>query len=108
LPDRVILEQVDARPTDGKAGGAAFARAVGGLASVLFMIGCPVRTVTPSVWKRRASLLGSKGESRSAAKKRSLDKARGVFGAEASTRWLKLVKNADRAEAALIALDKDR
>jgi crossover junction endodeoxyribonuclease RuvC len=92
------IEYVGPRPLEGAVGGFAFGRCKGVIEGALAVLGIPVTFLTPPVWKRIIGIppgkVGTKDMARS----------------EAIRRWPRhaalfaLVKAADRAESALIAV----
>ena len=90
----VVLERVQAMPTDGRAGAFKFGKAAMAPEALCYSFRLPIHFVTPGVWKRKAGLLKKKKEaSRSKAKTMWPDFAE----------QFKRVKDDGRAEAALIA-----
>lgn len=91
-----VIEKVGPMPTDGCVAAFAFGEAVGGLNTVLELLGLKVLRITPQVWKKYYGLIREKGEAKRDFKKESIAKAKEYCG-------LSDVK-ADVAEAALLAL----
>jgi crossover junction endodeoxyribonuclease RuvC len=95
---RAYIEYVGPRPLEGAASGFTFGRCRSVIEGVLAALGVPVTFLTPPVWKRIIGIppgkVGTKDMARS----------------EAIRRWPRyaasfaLVKDADRAESALIAV----
>lgn len=90
----LAIEQVGAMPKQGVTSSFNFGMSYGIARGVASLLGCPVRLFRPQLWKKHHSLLGcAKDESRT----RALD----IFG---QLPELRRKKDADRAEALLIAL----
>lgn len=87
------VENVHSMPKQGVSSSFKFGRAFGTIVGVLGGARVPVEYVTPAVWKKQARLSKDKGASRRAACELWPDRS-DLF---------KRVKDADRAEAALIA-----
>jgi hypothetical protein len=103
---RATIEQVNAMPsTDGKRSMGAtsafnFGKTVGALHGILAALEVPYETVTPQKW-RGAMIGGGRGLERSGRKALSRETALRLYPDAAP--MLKRVKDADRAEALLIA-----
>lgn len=95
MPDKVVIEDVSARPGQGVTSMFTFGRSLGfahGL--VTSVCDCPVYFVTPSVWKAKLGLLNSgKGASR--------EICRTLY--PSTTASVARVKDDGRAEACLLA-----
>ena len=93
--DEILIEEVAARPGQGVTSMFTFGRTLGFAHALAVGSGAAIRTVPPSVWKRKMGLLNSdKGASR--------EKATALYprGAHLFSR----VKDDGRAEATLLAL----
>lgn len=93
-PSVCFLEHVGVRPKEGAVGAHAFGRSFGCLEGVLAALQVPTTLVYPAVWKRALNIPADKGGARM--------KAMSLFPEVAE--MFKRVKDADRAEAALLAL----
>ncbi len=93
-PSTVWIERVASRPGQGISSAFRFGEQFGALQMAVAAKGHVLRMVTPSAWKKHFGLSADKGASRSVALQR--------FPAAAAL--FARVKDADRAEAALIAL----
>ena len=92
-PSLAVVEAVSARPGQGVSSMFRFGRAVGVVDGVLGACGLPVRYAAPTTWKRAMSVTADKNSAR----------ARAVEMFPGRAREFERVKDADRAEAALIA-----
>ncbi|HEY7821438.1 MAG TPA: hypothetical protein VIG24_01320 [Acidimicrobiia bacterium] len=92
-PDMVVVEQVHAMPKQGVSSTFAFGRAVGIIEGVIAARGLPIHWVTPQRWKKAMGVTSDKNTSRQQAIN---------LWPEAADMFAR-VKDADRAEAALIA-----
>lgn len=90
---RIVIEGVGAMPGQGVSSVFAFGKAFGVLIGVSAATFCPIDFVSPAKWKREMGVTASKDGSRA--------KASMMFP-RYSELW-RLAKNADRAEALLIA-----
>ena len=90
---RIVIEGVGAMPGQGVSSVFAFGKAFGVLIGVSAATFCPIEFVSPAKWKREMGITASKDGSRA--------KASMLFP-RYSELW-RLAKNADRAEALLIA-----
>lgn len=90
---RIVIEGVGAMPGQGVSSVFAFGKAFGVLIGVSAATFCPIEFVSPAKWKREMGVTASKDGSRA--------KASMLFP-RYSELW-RLAKNADRAEALLIA-----
>jgi crossover junction endodeoxyribonuclease RuvC len=96
-PSEAFVEYVAARPGDGSVGAFGFGRCKGVVEGVCGALGLPVSFLTPPAWKRLVGI--------PAGREGAKDRAR----AEAIRRWpdraefFARIRDADRAEAALIA-----
>lgn len=93
VPDMVVVEQVHAMPRQGVSSTFAFGKACGVIDGVVAARGLPVTYVTPHKWKKAMGVTADKNSSRQA--------AINLWPNEAEL--FKRVRDADRAEAALIA-----
>lgn len=97
-PASAFVEYVGARPGEAPSGAFAFGRSRGAVEGVLGASGVPTRFLTPPTWKRCVGVAPGKDNAKDAAR------------SEAIRRWpskavlFARVKDADRAEAALIAV----
>lgn len=91
--DHAFVEQVQARPGEGRGTGFKFGYAAGGIRGLVAGRRYPVTMVTPAVWKRSMGLNSDKDYSRT--------RATELFPAAASE--FRRKKDNNRAEAALIA-----
>lgn len=57
LVDKIVIEKVASRPTDGGASAFTFGRTVGMLEAIAHMMAVPIQYVTPAVWKRKRGLI---------------------------------------------------
>lgn len=89
----VALEQVGARPGQGVSSVFRFGQVFGAIEMAVAAAQLPLMRVTPSKWKGRLGLSSDKGAARSRAVE--------IFPSHAES--FRRVKDADRAEAALIA-----
>lgn len=89
---QVIIEQVHPMQGNGVISAFSQGEAFGAFTSVSAALGLPITLVTPSQWKKVHKLLHTD-------KKESLERARCLFG----TKWFPLMKDHNKAEAALIA-----
>ena len=92
-PDMVVVEQVHAMPRQGVSSTFNFGKAVGIIEGVIAARGLPVTYVTPQRWKKAMGVTADKNSSRQS--------AINLWPTEADL--FRRVKDADRAEAALIA-----
>ena len=92
-PDMVVVEQVHAMPRQGVSSTFAFGKACGMIEGVVAARGLPVTYVTPQRWKKAMGVTADKNSSRQL--------AINLWPGEADL--FRRVKDADRAEAALIA-----
>jgi Holliday junction resolvasome RuvABC endonuclease subunit len=92
-PAMVVVEQVHAMPRQGVSSTFAFGKAVGIIEGVIAARGLPVTYVTPQRWKKAMGVTADKNSSRQL--------AINLWPTEADL--FRRVKDADRAEAALIA-----
>lgn len=88
-----VIEDVHSMPKQGVASSFKFGRSKGVLEGVVAALGCPVEMPSPSVWKRDLRLTNDKEKSRALAIELWPDRAG----------WFSRKKDADRAEAALMA-----
>jgi len=95
------IENVHAMPRDGAVAAFSFGRALGVVEGVVLAAGIPVTWVAPNVWKKAMGLTKRPDETPRQAKNRSRQLATDVWPTWGDT--FKRVKDADRAEAALIA-----
>ena len=92
-PAMVVVEQVHAMPRQGVSSTFNFGKAVGIIEGVIAARGLPVTYVTPQKWKKAMGVTADKNSSRQL--------AINLWPTEADL--FRRVKDADRAEAALIA-----
>lgn len=92
-PDFAIVEQVASRPKQGVVSVFSFGEAYGSVVAAIEAMNVTVHRVSPTVWKRRAGLIGLP-------KSASLTLARKKW--KKATSVLKLKKHEGRAEALLI------
>jgi Holliday junction resolvasome RuvABC endonuclease subunit len=92
-PAMVVVEQVHAMPRQGVTSTFNFGKAVGIIEGVIAARGLPVTYVTPQKWKKAMGVTADKNSSRQL--------AINLWPTEADL--FRRVKDADRAEAALIA-----
>jgi crossover junction endodeoxyribonuclease RuvC len=92
-PDMVVVEQVHAMPRQGVSSTFAFGKAAGIIDGVIAARRLPVTYVTPQKWKKAMGVTADKNSSRQL--------AINLWPTEADL--FRRVKDADRAEAALIA-----
>lgn len=90
----VAIERVWSSPDMGVASAFTFGHGFGIVEAVPLTLGYPIRLVTPNVWKKALGLTSDKERSRRMATETW----------PAYSEWFRRVKDADRAEAALIAL----
>lgn len=91
---RVFIERVSAMPGQGVTGVFSFGFTAGVIDGVCAALGLPVEYVSPQVWKRHHGLLG---------KDKEASRARAIRMFPALAGQLSRKKDADRAEALLIA-----
>lgn len=94
-----VVENVSGRP--GQAGVFAFGRSTGLVHGILNALGIPYETVAPSQWKPAMGLRRLLNETQAQNKTKARELAIRLWPEMASS--FKLVKNHDRAEAALLA-----
>lgn len=58
-PDEIVVELVGSRPGQGVSSTFKFGAAYGGIVSVCLSVEVPVTLLSPTVWKRRAGLIGT-------------------------------------------------
>jgi crossover junction endodeoxyribonuclease RuvC len=94
-PDKIVIEDVSARPGQGVTSMFTFGRSLGFVHGIVASVcDCPIYFVTPSVWKAKMGLLNSgKGASR--------EICRTLYPATAAN--VARVKDDGRAEALLLA-----
>ena len=92
-PTVAWVEQVHAMPKQGVSSVFKFGQVYGAILGVLAALDIPTRLVTPNLWKRHYALDARKAGAREAAMR--------IFPRDAAL--FQRVKDADRAEAALIA-----
>jgi crossover junction endodeoxyribonuclease RuvC len=96
--DKVLIESVNALPTDGRVGAFAFGRSRGVCEGVCAALGLPVVFITSPSWKRLLNIPPGK------------DGTKNLARSKAIARWpnradlFKLAKHDGRAEACLIAV----
>ena len=93
LPDLVVIEQSWSRPTDGAMQAFRFGVSYGAAVAIPQVLGYPVETVVPQLWKLR---LGLRGQDKEASRQKALD----LYPWLADQLRRKLDQN--RAEAVLI------
>ena len=98
-PLTAVMEQVNASPGMGSVSAFTFGESVGILKGVLGALMIPLTVVTPKAWKGYYELPGGREQKRA-----SLELANAQWSHLADREWFRLVKHADRAEAALLAL----
>lgn len=90
-PDEVWIEDVHSRPKDGHVGAFAFGRNLGTLIGCFAACGVPTRFISPSAWKDTMCVKADKST--------SIARAAKLFPGSGT-----ILKTADHAESALIAL----
>lgn len=93
-PNLAVVEAVRSRPHQGVASTFKFGRAYGCLEGVVEALGFPCWEITPTVWKRRMGVTADKASARAEACRLWPDRAD----------WFARVRDAGRAEAALLAV----
>jgi crossover junction endodeoxyribonuclease RuvC len=97
----VVIEQVSAMPKQGVTSSFNFGKTFGVLIGALIALGFQYQTVTPAKWKAKVFDSSPRGTGKAAQKTAARDLARRLYPAVSDQ--LKRVKDADRAEALLMA-----
>jgi crossover junction endodeoxyribonuclease RuvC len=96
-PTKAYVELVGPRPGEGSAGAFSFGRARGVVEGVLGAAGVSVSFLTPAVWKRLHSIPPGRDQ-------KDLARSKAIARWPAQAGLFSRVKDADRAEACLIAV----
>lgn len=95
----VYMEHVNASPGMGAVSAYSFGEGVGLVKGVVTTLGLPLRMITSVEWKKHYELAGGREN-----KDQALELARAQWSNQADRGWFDRKKDADRAEAALLAL----
>jgi crossover junction endodeoxyribonuclease RuvC len=93
VPDLVVIERVHSMPRQGVASAFGFGRSFGVIEGVVAGLRLPVEYVTPSQWKKAMGVTADK----------DICRAKAIEKWPSKSHWFTRKKDADRAEAALLA-----